>query len=96
MTGYWQIPGLCDPGQAWETPGYRFCITGTQERHCVVDSGVLGIPRAELGGLECMAEGAGLRTPQKARDLEWGLGTAPFRIRPLDEGGRPAGVWAGT
>lgn len=69
--------------------------SGTQERHGVVDSGVLGIPRAELEGLECMAEGAGLWTPRRIRDLEWGLGTAPFCPRPpsgrgLQDG---PGVW---
>lgn len=62
--------------------------SGTQERHGVVYSGVLGIPRAELEGLECMAEGAGLWTPRKVWDLESGLGTAPFCTHPLDEGGR--------
>lgn len=62
--------------------------SGTQERHGVVDSGVLGIPRGELERLECMAEGAGLWTPRRVRDLEWGFGTAPFCIHPLDEGGR--------
>ena len=41
-----------------------------QERHSVVDTGVLGIPRAGLEGLECMAEEVGLWTPQRVEDLE--------------------------
>lgn len=61
--------------------------SGTQERHGVEDSGVFGISREELEGLECMAEGVGLWTPQRARDLEWSLGTAPFCIHPQDKGG---------
>lgn len=39
--------------------------SGTQERHGVVDSGVLGVPRAGPEGLECMAEGVGLWPPQE-------------------------------
>lgn len=60
--------------------------SGTQERHGVEDSGLFGISREELEGLECMAEGVGLWTPQRARDLEWSLGTAPFCIHPQDKG----------
>lgn len=41
-----------------------------QERHSVVDTGVLGIPTAGLEGLECMAEEDGLWTPQRVEDLE--------------------------
>lgn len=41
-----------------------------QERHSVVDTGVLRIPRAGLEGLECMAEEVGLWTPQRVEDLE--------------------------
>lgn len=62
--------------------------SGTQERHSVVDSGVLGISRVELEGVECMAQEAGLWTPQQVWDLEWGLGTAQFCTHPLDEGGK--------
>lgn len=53
-----------------------------------MDYGVLGIPGVELEGLECMAEGAELWTPQQVWDLEWGLGIAQFCTHPLDEGGK--------
>ena len=46
--------------------------SGTQERHGVVDSGVLGIPRQSwkhAEGLECMTEGVGLWTPLSVWDL---------------------------
>lgn len=64
---------------------------GSQERHGIVDSGVLGIPTAELEGLECMAKGMGLWAPQKFRDLEWGFLIAVICIHPLDEGVRAGG-----
>lgn len=37
--------------------------------------------------------GGGYRAvdPTEVRDLEWGLGTAPVCIYPLDEGGRRSG-----
>lgn len=60
-TGQQQIPGL------WDGLGGN---SRAQERHIVVDTGVLGIPRAGLEGLEYMAEEAGLWTPQRVEDLE--------------------------
>lgn len=62
--------------------------SGTQERHSVVDSGVLRIPKERREGLECMAEVVGPWTPQRVGDLEWSLETAPFCSHPLDKGSK--------
>lgn len=70
MIGYWQIPGLWDPGQTCETQGHRFPILGPgKARRCRFWS--VGGSRAELEGLEWTVGGAGLCTPRQVRDLEW-------------------------